>query len=332
VKEAPEEYAQAVIAAADQSKGLIRHLRMIVSSLSTVEEGLTAAGGDIRALLATAFEHFVERILISDFRALKTHNNPFRFRLRILEYVDELLQDPVKIHRIAQGLVAQGAAPTVDIGESMVRQRLDTVRSAFNGIGPHLERVEVFILKLEQRIATTVRHLDREVSDETTDVVPIIRALIDLERENPATSLPFERLSDLRPWDQSALHPPRRTAAVPPATRRRRAKPTPEQIAYERRCDAYLESFDISQPDAVRIARRLIGGATIAALDQSRITTVSDFIQVDALRTLAAHDAHPGKPLPLGDGLEIRLTGEWESGEWFTGRRIVLRRVADERD
>ncbi|MBR9885861.1 MAG: hypothetical protein GYB21_20360 [Oceanospirillales bacterium] len=106
------------------------------------------------------FDRFVEHILVSDYKTLKTKNNPFRFRRQILSMMRDLQFDPLKLDQLAEHYQMQYELD-VEEAEALVQQHINRVIRIFESVDQRLAAIDDFRYQLEKRVADTVRYMDK---------------------------------------------------------------------------------------------------------------------------------------------------------------------------
>lgn len=106
------------------------------------------------------FERFVEHILVSDYKTLKTKNNPFRFRRQILSMLRELQFDSLKVDQLAKHYQQQYETDYHD-AESRVHLHINRIIRIFESVDQRLATIDDFRYRLEKRVADTVRYMDK---------------------------------------------------------------------------------------------------------------------------------------------------------------------------
>lgn len=106
------------------------------------------------------FERFVEQILVSDYKTLKTKNNPFRFRRQILSILRDLQFDTLKLEQLTQHYQMQYEVEQ-ETAEAMVHQHISRIIRIFESVDLRLQAIDDFRYQLEKRVADTVRYMDK---------------------------------------------------------------------------------------------------------------------------------------------------------------------------
>ncbi|WP_336487616.1 Wadjet anti-phage system protein JetA family protein [Methylobacterium nigriterrae] len=244
----PSDRSEALSNAAKSARTFLGHVRSLAGSMRKIEERILREE-DLRAAFRLYFEDFVERHLISDYRTLHTRFNPFRFRSAIVREAGQALRDALLIRGLAEALVREGRAPDLASAERRVRVDLAEILAVFEGLDRHLEAVDDIVARLERRIASAVRYLDRP------DSLGIERSAAALRAAGAAAEAP-----DL-PAGLSLLRPPIGEAHL--YTPRLRRPPIESEPLPEIRLDPAIEAFVNAKAEFRR--RTTVTPDTIAA-------------------------------------------------------------------
>ncbi len=106
------------------------------------------------------FDRFVEQILVSDYKTLKTRNNPFRYRRQIISMLRDLQFDLLKVEQLSQHYQLQYELD-YDSAEAMVHQHINRIIRIFESVDQRLAAIDDFRYQLEKRVADTVRYMDK---------------------------------------------------------------------------------------------------------------------------------------------------------------------------
>ncbi|MGV7029941.1 Wadjet anti-phage system protein JetA family protein [Methylobacterium symbioticum] len=316
----PAERSEALANAAREANAFLAHLRGLAGAMRKIEDRILREE-DRRAAFRLYFEDFVERHLISDYRTLHTRFNPFRFRSAIVREAGRGLRDVLMIRALAEGLVREGRAGTVEAGERAVRADLAEILSVFEGIDRHLDAVDEVVARMERRIAAAVRYMDRP------DSLGIERTAAALRAVGAAAAAP-----DV-PADVSLLRPPLGEAHL--ATPRRLRPPIDIDPLPEIVVDSRIEAF-VEAKAAFR-RRTTVTPERMAAFVEARlpergalrgsdltITDVDAFIVFQRLREMDV--LFEGA---LGARFSVTHLSERLSNGWLDCPDFVLERRAD---
>ena len=132
------------------------------------------------------FDRFVEQILVSDYKTLKTKNNPFRFRRQILSLLRDLQFDILKLEQLTQHYQMQYEVDQ-EMAESMVHQHITRIIRIFESVDLRLQAIDDFRYQLEKRVADTVRYMDKTTPGMASRISRLITKLGQKDgREIPA--------------------------------------------------------------------------------------------------------------------------------------------------
>jgi len=285
--EEPQAQVLALRQAAREARRFLQHLNTMIYGLKGLLDDI-AGFDDHRQILSRFFEDFVERILVQDYKRLKTRNNPFRYRQQILQRARDLEFDLERKQALVEGFMEQSGETDSEAAWQAVNDDIARLRGVFEQLDGHLARVDRYRAKVERRVADTIRYLDRSQPGMAARIAGLLQRLgphIGAIEDSADTILPLPVI-DVRPVaPQSLKEAPRHRR--PPEPRLLRSRPIdPSALARQQALRAYLDRRRI---DPRRIARYLerhleqgssIDGETLV------ITGVEDFIAFTHLRHL----------------------------------------------
>lgn len=309
----PKVQVLALRQAAREARRFLQHLNTMIYGLKGL---LGEIGGarDHRLVLSRFFDDFVERILVQDYKRLKTRNNPFRHRLQILQLVRELEYDLPRKQALVAGFIEQTGEQDREMAWRAINADIGQLRTVFEQLDGHLARVDTYRAKVERRVADTVRYLDRTQPGMAARIAAALQrlgtAVASLD-DAAETVLPMPLL-DARPVGvQSLREAPRHRR--PPEPRALRSRPTDPAVAA--RVQALRLYLDRRRIDPRRIARylerQLVGRASLDGAEM-RIDSVEDFMAFTHLRHL---DYLPGAAI-LRRGHRIERRPGWVDNDW----------------
>lgn len=285
--EEPQAQVLALRQAAREARRFIQHLNTMIYGLKGLLGDITASD-DHRRILSRFFEDFVERILVQDYKRLKTRNNPFRYRQQILQRVRELEYDLERKQALVAGYLEQtGEADAPSAGRA-INDDIRQLRDVFERLDGHLERVDRFRARVERRVADTVRYLDRTQPGMAARFATLLRdlgpRLADWEDE-AASPLPLPLIDVLPVGARSLKEAPRHHRPPEPRPLVSRAV-DPAVQARQQALRAYLDRRRI---DPKRIALylecQLAGRGRVEGAAMT-IGSVEDFIAFTHARHL----------------------------------------------
>ena len=145
--------------AAQTAADFSAHLTDMMLGLRELKISL-AQSNDAKEIVRNFFERFVEHILVSDYKTLKTKNNPFRYRRQILALLRDLQFDPLKLEQLVVHYQEQFDIAQID-AEAMVHQHINRIIRIFESVDQRLATIDDFRYRLEKRVADTVRYMDK---------------------------------------------------------------------------------------------------------------------------------------------------------------------------
>lgn len=160
------------------------HLTDMLLGLRELKISLTASDSP-QEIVRGFFDRFVEHILVSDYKTLKTKNNPFRFRRRILSMLHDLQFDPLKLEQLTEHYQMQFEIDRLS-AEAMVQQHIQRIIRIFESVDQRLGAIDDFRYQLEKRVADTVRYMDKT----TPGMAARLSRLIAAVGHKPADKIP----------------------------------------------------------------------------------------------------------------------------------------------
>ena len=145
--------------AAQTAADFSAHLTDMMLGLRELKISL-AATNNPQEIVRSFFDRFVAHILVSDYKTLKTKNNPFRFRRQILSMLRDLQFDPLKLEQLSKHYQEQFEVNYAD-AEGMVHQHINRIIRIFDSVDQRLATIDDFRYRLEKRVADTVRYMDK---------------------------------------------------------------------------------------------------------------------------------------------------------------------------
>lgn len=321
--EEPRAQVLALRQAAREARRFLQHLNSMIYGL----KGLLGEIGDARdhrLVLSRFFDDFVERILVQDYKRLKTRNNPFRYRLQILQLVRELEYDLQRKQELVDGFLEQTGESDSELAWRAMHEDIVQLRAVFEQLDGHLARVDTYRAKVERRVADTVRYLDRAQPGMAARVAAALRRLgpaVAEVADDAQTPLTMPLL-DVRPIGARSLREAPRHRR-PPEPRALRSRPTdPAVVQRQLALRSYLDRRRIDPGRIGRyLERQLAGQAALDGADM-RIESVEDFIAFTHLRHL---EYLPGAA-SLRRRYRIELRPGWVDNDWVRCPAFVAHR------
>lgn len=310
----PEEQVLALRQAAQEARRFLQHLNTMIYGLKGLLGDISGIS-DHRMILSQFFEDFVERILVQDYKRLKTRNNPFRYRQQILSLIRDLEYDFERKQRLVRGFMEQSGTDDSERAWQAINNDIDKLRGVFEQVDGHLARVDRYRAKVERRVADTVRYLDRSQPGMANRIAGLIKQLGPLVSDYSDESEPFVALPliDVLPiGHQSLREAPRKR--VPPEPRPLRTHTLdPAVQARQLALRAYLDRRRIDPKRLATYLEHQMGTRTSISGSELSISGVEDFIAFTHVRHL---EYLPGAQRLARDYV-IEKTEGWIENDWI---------------
>jgi hypothetical protein len=317
----PREMSESLSNAARSAREFMQHARTVSASMRKVEDRVVAQEG-LRDIFRSYFEEFVQRHLIVDFKTLHTKNNPFRFRATIIRRAHEIAHDALLVRALCEAYVREGRAPSEADAEAAVIAELDEVIRVFENVDRHLEAIDDTNHRLERRIASTVRYMDR-VNDRRLDrVMEAMRAVASAplspldEIDVPLAMTPLAL--PVGPSHIPAPRPPRVEIGI---QRVRQAERDPAFERFQAAKQDYQRKVGVSEAAIEDAIARMMGTKSELRASEAEIEDVETFVAFQRLRELPF--LFGGR---LADRYEIEILEERCVSPWLDCPDFVVRR------
>ncbi|HJV66446.1 MAG TPA: Wadjet anti-phage system protein JetA family protein [Geomonas sp.] len=284
----PEDMGQLLIEAVDNTRKFNSHLTGIIYGLKDIQSQIIASRSP-REIFASFFDDFVTNILIADYKTLQSENNPFRFRTRILQHL-----------RILQGKYGTAAAIARHYAERyghsetkslmMVMDDIQYLVRSFELVDRRLAKIDQFRFRLEERVAETVRYLDKTTPGVRTRIATLLESLGALEVKGAAVLAEFPSPQTL--LNHHILSPNsiritgRRRSALSGQVLREPAV-SPEVIAKSRALTQYMARRRATPEKVVAYLERQLAGKEQVDAHEMVIETVEDYVAFTHVKHLA---------------------------------------------
>ncbi|MBV0932905.1 Wadjet anti-phage system protein JetA family protein [Marinobacterium weihaiense] len=271
--------AEAAQTAADFSA----HLTDMMLSLRELKINLSASNNP-QEIVRGFFDRFVEQVLVSDYKTLKTRNNPFRFRRQILSMLRDLQFDPLKLQQLSEHYRMQ-LDLSYDVAEAQVHQHINRVIRIFESVDQRLAAIDDFRYQLEKRVADTVRYMDKTTPGMAARLSRVIAA---------ASKLPEHLMPTLDTLDEVGFISPASVRA--PVRRRIEAKPRvitqqaidPKVLEMRRLFKEWKERREVNVDRIETYLESQLAGRDQLKATDFRIESVEDYICFSYVRHLSS--------------------------------------------
>lgn len=324
VREKPGEQALALDQAVEVTMTFIRHMRSIAYGLREIDKTLKGTR-DHKKMLGTFFSDFVARYLVADYKTLHTKDNPFRFRADILRIVRELKYNDEAKKALAETYLRHNLCSKGSEAWNKVNRDLDEIESAFDEVDTHLASIDSHRSRLEQRVAESIRYLDKTQPGAAARIARVLTGLSDIPSDElnalvlPHHLMPVLQLSPRSPRSpQSIKKPP-----APDFLRRR--TPDPARIAQQKAVRDYLNRRQVNAATIATYLESQMGDEREVLAKDLQINSVEDFMAFVHLRFVPYMGA-AGRALSAEYAVE-NIDGEVENEYLRGGDFRITRRT-----
>ena len=330
IKDSPADYALGLSKSADNCRQFTRRLRAIYSSLRAVRKALLK-DVDVRKRIDTLFEAFIERILVTDYKAVFSYaNHPLRFRHDVIQLSTVLAGNRSMVTDIAKVYVENEVVQTQEEAEARVWDELQVIREVFENLHAYVMKIDQFRVTLEKTLRNTIRYLDRADESLTGRIATVIQRLDALQDRmaEKGGELDLPSILTLAP---SILGP---DSPATPRKMREPIKPLPvveeEPDPLDLLRDDLSEEFKaMLEPDDDIVAEFLDRVLPVGGPLQGRDFPIHDLPAFACFdRTLTMMDSEHD---PLRDRFEVTgVSGRWIDNEWIEAPEFIVRHVKPE--
>jgi len=319
--EEPETQVLALRQAAREARRFLQHLNNMIYGLKGLLDDISGFD-DHRMVLSHFFDDFVERILVQDYKRLKTRNNPFRFRQQILSRVRELEFDLERKKLLVAGFMEQTGTSDSEKAWDAINDDIDKLRGVFEQVDGHLSRVDRYRAKLERRVADTIRYLDRSQPGMATNIASILQRLGSFVKEiiDSDESLVELPIIDVLPVGTKSLKEAPRHRQPPEPRPLHTQQANPEVRARQKALRAYLDKRRIDPKRIDDYIQKQLNDRLSISGESMIINNVEDFISFTHLRHLGYL---PGAGR-LRRKYHIEFSEGWIDNDWLKCPAFVV--------
>lgn len=277
----PKERGVTLSQSAEASREFSAHLNQILLGIRGLQKELFASR-DPKTIVAGFFDLFVEGILIADYKTIKTSNNPFRFRRKILELAQSFISDHQMQADIAQCYIDQQLISMTQ-AQAMIEKDCQDIIQTFNSIEQRLERIDEYRYRLEKRAADTARYMDSSRPGMANKISGIISDVAKFDTLPVLKQVVGSRILGM----ESAAQPSKRREPPPPRVM------TPAEISVDaiKLREQQRRFHDARQVTVVKLQgymERQMGPEHSRHILDFSINSVEDFVCFDHLRYIGS--------------------------------------------
>jgi hypothetical protein len=323
----PEVFALNVRSAGAHARRFMNSLRAITGALRKIEQEMRGKS-TVADIMDSYFTSYVSDALVADYKKLRSRNNPYRFRQELIEQVDALSVDEMRLGVLSETFEREGHAATAEDARRSLLEDLAVIADVFHAVDEHLDLIEATNSRIEKRIRNIARFLDRMGDDRTGIFMNAARAL-------GQTAMPSEQILPIRldlldtppPVDSASLFRARaKPRATPPVVARKKQK-DPALVLFQQEKRAYGERARVT-PDKIRaFLDAQLGERGTMRGSEMAIETLDDFFVFERLTAIGTQFA--GR---IPDYVVLPRTPEMIDTEWITCADFEIRRTGERSD
>lgn len=267
--------------AAQTAADFSAHLTDMLLGLREMKISLSASKNP-QEIVRGFFDRFVANILVSDYKTLKTRNNPFRYRRQIISMLRDLQFDLLRIEQLSQHYQLQYELD-YDSAEALVHQHINRIIRIFESVDQRLAAIDDFRYQLEKRVADTVRYMDKTTPGMAARLSRLIAELGQKKRRKLPFPTTLEEVGFISP--ASVRSPMRRRVEAQPRVITRN-EIDPKVLELRRLFKEYKERREV-KVDRIEayLSRHFNGSDRVKATDFA-IDTIEDYICFSYIRHL----------------------------------------------
>jgi hypothetical protein len=318
--DSPDDRSEALVNAHEHAINFSQHLRTLATMMRQTEEHVCSQKG-AGNLFRAFFEDFIAEFVIRDFKTLYTRNNPFRFRSKILERVTDLRHDDLRLKRLSVGYVREGRAVTEQEAARAIQDDLEDIYRVFDGIDSQLSVIDETQARIQSRIQTTIRYMDREsgsVIDRATKALAALAATKTADDSN--VDIQSFIVSIPPPVGPDSLYAERRPRQEIGRMRLRDSRPDPALVLFQQAKATFARRIMVSPTRMRAYARQILGTQSSIKGSEIDVSTIDDFISFQRLRELPT--MFNGV---LGRDFEIEPLPDRVENQWMEFEDFILR-------
>jgi hypothetical protein len=322
----PAEFSENLRNALKGALDFMQHMRTVSVSMRKIEERIVRQDS-LREIFRHFFEDFVSRFLISDFKTLHTKDNPFRFRARIIHQAQSMSANSLVTFALGEAYSREGRATTPKLGEQMVLDDLAEIVRVFESTEGHLAAIDATAARIEKRILTAARYMDRAGSQVEGRIVEAMKALAGTTAGSAGISVKAPLLNRNMPIGPAHIPTPRRERQPIAKSSVRELVPDPAFAAYRAEKAAYSRRTSVTPESMLAFVERQLRGRTEVRGSDISIESVDDFIPFQRLRELPT--IFEGT---LARRFELNPVAGFVENDWITCQDFVIRRTRGQKN
>jgi hypothetical protein len=317
----PAEFSENVRNALRGAYDFMQHMRTVSVSLRKIEERIVRQDS-LREIFRHFFEDFVQRHLISDFKTLHTKDNPFRFRAKIIFQAQIMSSNSLTTFALGEGYSREGRASSPSQGEQMVLSDLAEIIRIFESTEGHLAAIDATAARIEKRILTTARYMDRVGGQAEARIIDAMKAISRAPAGSSGISVPTGLLHRSLPKGPAHIPTPRREKPPISQSTVRDNKTDPAYEAFRSAKADYVKRTRVTYETMIEYINRVMKDRVQVQGREIAPTSLEEFVPFQRIREIPTmYDGAIARKYELTI-LESRISNEWIECQDFIIRRV----------
>lgn len=321
----PESSADLLVEATKDAKRFSRHLGGIRGSIKSLYDQIK---GNIPAkdIVSTFFDDFLSDILVRDYAAIKTTENPLSIRDELLRIVSSLRHVDEKKALLLKGYLKIYARESNSNASLYMEKDLSQLESVFSHIDNQLDAIDSMKLTYEQRVDTVIEYASRTPRSLGLNLKRLITALVNHAEKEPSILLALPLIDGERISQERLAQPktPKTSPAPRPLKKSRLSSEVINRSKMERaaRMMIHVEDKDICNfLDAQMDAQRTI------EVKDLKPKNIHDYFCILALqRSAVSPSGSSAQPSKMDENFSLSATADWVENRYINLLNIIITR------
>ena len=316
----PRDEAAGLLHARESFTNFVADLATLDGIVRDIEREIFSKSDPSERVLTFARE-FIDKLLLKDFKAIRSTHHPFKQKDKTLRLVMEFLADSYKCELISQGLMRDDDQLTQADAIAKVYLCLEDIQSGFEVVSDYLERLSKKQRSIERRISSTMKFV---FSGRTNILATIQSQLRQVHRLPSGANIPSPYERKDRILSPQLLAQPRGRKIIRTKVKVEQAI-EPVEIQYRRQLiEMYGRVAQVTPKTVKEFLQRQGFSAGARRLSEANTDSLHDFLIADAIRVSLMKGSRKNNPyanLVLKEfkvaPCRERWVGKWASGPDF---------------
>ena len=285
----PYTRASSVRVACSDARNFVHSLRNMGAGIKRISE-LTRTNLPSRVILKTFFEDFVQNMLATDYKEVKTKHHPMIYRKEIIQNVNSLLLNANRFQELSRGY-KDSLNLTEDESKLQAERDLYTLINIFESIPGILEDIDRKKLALERKVSDAMRMIGRMTPGLAKKAKDVAKQLGEIEHDECVFEFPI--IQNTQICDEALMSPRKARPELEPEIAKRRSL-SPYETAKKLAIHEFNQRRQVSSDALISYIERHMSSSNKISTDDLHIESVQDYICFVRLRVLM----RPNKLVP----------------------------------